>query len=181
MASAVMPGVPMRVVDARRSSRAVDASEAAGVALLSEIHGERRMAMWIGPDEATEIALALERVVPPRPGPYEFRAALLEGAGSGLREVRISKLQGALFYAQAVLDNGAVVDARPSDVLTLALVLDAPIYVDAEVLERLGGGSGDRQDAPADWMSYERASEIADAFRAFYAEQRVIRRKDLTE
>jgi bifunctional DNase/RNase len=179
MTGAVMNGVPMRVVDARRSGRSVVDSEAAGVVLLSEIHGERRMAIWIGPDEATEIALALEHVLLPRPGPYEFTAALLAGAGSGLREVRVSELRGALFYAQAVLDNGAVIDARPSDALTLALLLDVPIRVDEAVLSKLGSGDSELRDAPADWASYENASQIADAFRAIYAEQRILRREDL--
>ncbi len=168
MTAAVTHGVPMRVVDARRPGRSPQASESPGVVLLSEIGGERRLAIWIGPDEATEIALALEHVEAPRPGPYEFTAALLEGAGGTLREVRVSQLRGSLFYAQAVLENGTVIDARPSDALTLALVLNAPISVDEEILAQLGGGKSDLPH-PANWASYENASTIAEDFRAFYA------------
>lgn len=178
MTGVVTQDVPMRVVDARRSGPSVDPAEAVGVTLLDEIHGDRRLAIWIGPDEATEIALALKRVASPRPGPSDFAAALLTGAGSGLRKVRVSGLRGALFYAQAELDNGAVIDARPSDVLTLALVLDAPVYVDEEVLEKAVDDRASGAEPPA-WASYQDASQLAEAFKAFYAEQRALRRDDL--
>ncbi len=50
--------------------------------------------------------------------------------------MRIIKLTDSTFYAQAVLADGAIVDARPSDALTLALVTNAPIHVAAAVLEQ---------------------------------------------
>jgi bifunctional DNase/RNase len=40
---------------------------------------------------------------------YQFAAALLRSSGTGLREVRITRLTDGVFYAQAELSNGAPV------------------------------------------------------------------------
>ena len=126
--------IPMRVAELRRTS-----GERSGVerhiVFLEDDRG-RRLPIWIGPAEATAIALILEGVELPRPGAYQFAATLLAGAGARLREVRISALTRSTFYAEATLDNGAVVDARPSDALALALVTGVPIRADAEVLRQ---------------------------------------------
>jgi uncharacterized protein len=122
--------VPMRVADVRRA-----AGGARHVVVLEEEAGERRLPIWIGPPEATAIAALLERIELPRPGPHHFAAALIQAAGATVREVRISRLADAVFYADVVLGDGAIVDARPSDAIALALTTDAPVRVDAAVLE----------------------------------------------
>jgi uncharacterized protein len=66
---------------------------------------------------------------------YQFAAALLAAAGSGVREIRITSYIDGVFYAQAVLTNGAVVDARPSDAVNLAAITGAPVYVASELLD----------------------------------------------
>jgi bifunctional DNase/RNase len=80
------------------------------------------------------MAVILEDVQLPRPGVYQFAAALLTGAGTRLREVRVTELTSSIFYAQAILSDGTSIDARPSDALTLALVSGVPIYVADGVL-----------------------------------------------
>ena len=96
----------------------------------------RRLPIWIGPAEATAMALILEKVQLPRPSVYQFAASLLAGAGAHLREVRVTELTESTFYAQAILSDDTTIDARPSDAITLALVTDIPIYVAAGVLTR---------------------------------------------
>jgi bifunctional DNase/RNase len=67
-----------------------------------------------------------------------FMAALLEGLGGQLREVRINKLVAETFYAAVTITGPAGVvtlDARPSDALNLALLAHAPIRVESAVLE----------------------------------------------
>ena len=56
--------------------------------------------------------------------------------------MRISRLTDATFYALAVLEDGAEVDARPSDALTLALLTGAPILVEEAVLETAARHAG---------------------------------------
>jgi hypothetical protein len=52
------------------------------------------------------------------------------------RDGREESLTDDVFYAQAVLASGTVVDGRPGDALNLAAVSDAPVYVAAGLLER---------------------------------------------
>ncbi len=136
--------IPMRIAELRRN-QATEPGVERHILFLEDDQG-RRLPIWIGPAEATAMALVLEQVQLPRPGVYQFAASLLAGAGGQLREVRVTELTESTFYAQAVLTDDTSVDARPSDALTLALVTEAPIYVAAVVLERAQETSADRSD-----------------------------------
>jgi RNA polymerase sigma factor (sigma-70 family) len=129
--------VRMRVAEVRRQPATQDGPEKT-VVLLDEEAGERRLAIWIGPAEATSLAFALHGVEVHRPMFYQFASALLRATGGRLVEARVTRLDEGTFYAVAVLDGPAgarEVDARPSDALNLALLAGAPIRVDLEVLE----------------------------------------------
>ena len=116
--------------------------------MLTETGGDRRMCIGVGRAEATALALSLSGVEFPRPQTYQFTAALLAASGDRLREVRITSLTDEVFYAQAVLASGTVVDARPSDAINLAAVSDAPVYMAAELLERFAEADGGFPDPP---------------------------------
>jgi RNA polymerase sigma factor (sigma-70 family) len=122
--------IPMRVTDV-----VMETSPDKHIVILSEVDGERQLPIWIGRPEATSLALSLENVELPRPTAYHFTAALLDATGDRLREVRITQLTNGVFYAQAVLETGATIDARPSDALNLALLTEVLIHVDREVLD----------------------------------------------
>lgn len=128
--------VEMRVRDVRRY-RSASSGEVVHVVLLESIDDVRVMPIWMGEFEATAIALHLEGVAPPRPLTYAFAAGLLEATGGRLREVRINRIEGETFYAEAVVegsDGVVTIDARPSDALNLALLAGAPIRVDPAIL-----------------------------------------------
>lgn len=93
--------------------------------------------IWIGPNEAAAIAMALQGVSAPRPLTHDLFVATLGQLGRPLREVRITKLADGVFYGELVLDE-VVVDARPSDAIALALRVGAPILVAEEVLAEAG-------------------------------------------
>jgi bifunctional DNase/RNase len=104
-------------------------------ALTAERGGDRRLPIWIGPAEATALALTLESVEMPRPFPYKLAAGLVQAAGSQITEVRITRLLESVFYACVMVQGPGgrqEVDARPSDAVNLALACGAPI--------RLNGG-----------------------------------------
>jgi bifunctional DNase/RNase len=119
------------------------------IVYLEDDAGSRRLPIWIGQAEAIALAVALEDVELPRPWTHQLTAALLLAAGGKLREVRIVELTDSVFYAQIILSDGAEVDARPSDALTLAVHLGAPIYVDQAVLEQ-SDGIAERERSEAD-------------------------------
>jgi uncharacterized protein len=140
--------VPMHVADVRRA-----AAGARHVLLLEEDEGGdgRTLPIWVGPPEASAIAGLLERVELPRPGPYDFAAALLGATNTTVREVRISRLADAVFYADVVLADGTAIDARPSDAIALALTAQAPLLVEAGVLAQTAEQAGTYADEIAEF------------------------------
>jgi RNA polymerase sigma factor (sigma-70 family) len=110
------------------------------VVLLAERGGDRTLPIWIGPAEASVLALALESVETPRPFPYKLAAGLVEAAGAQITEVRITRLVDAIFYACVLVQGPASggpreVDARPSDAVNLALASGVPIRVNRELFD----------------------------------------------
>jgi RNA polymerase sigma factor (sigma-70 family) len=123
------------------------------VMVLTERDGPRRLPIWIGPVEATVLALSLQAVEMPRPMTYQMAAGLLDACGSRVSEVRITRLAGEIFYAVVVVDGPAgrrEVDARPSDAINLALVAGAPILADRALLDDPRAGRREEwQDLPS--------------------------------
>jgi bifunctional DNase/RNase len=109
----------------------------APIVLVRPVDGGVLLPIWIGPNEAAAIAMAQQGVVAPRPLTHDLFIATLLHAESPLRSVRIVRLEDGVFYAELVLDSGAV-DARPSDAIALALRAAAPIFVADEVLAEAG-------------------------------------------
>jgi RNA polymerase sigma factor (sigma-70 family) len=127
--------IEMSVTDVRRVEKD---GESHHVLVLGDAAGERRLPLWIGPAEASFIALRLERIDSPRPMTASLAANLVTAAGGRLQEVRVERLESEVFYAVVVVegaDGRREVDARPSDAISLALLTGCPIRVRAEVLE----------------------------------------------
>jgi RNA polymerase sigma factor (sigma-70 family) len=136
MAATTTGPVAMRVTEVRRQPGEAERPEKVAI-LLDEEAGERRLCIWVGGFEATQIAFALEGTELPRPMAYQFMSSLLEATGGRLAEARVTRLDDGTFYGVAVVDGPAgtrEVDARPSDILNLALLTGAPVLVDPAVL-----------------------------------------------
>jgi RNA polymerase sigma factor (sigma-70 family) len=124
--------VDVIVADVRRKGEA-DPGPCPHVAVLKESAGERTLPIWMLEREAVSLARSLEGTEMPRPMTYQFAAGLVAASGATVREVRVSRVAGSTFYAEAVVEAGGrvkTVDCRPSDALNLALVAGAPIRVD---------------------------------------------------
>jgi RNA polymerase sigma factor (sigma-70 family) len=135
------------------------------VMVLASADGQR-LPIWVGPFEATALALTLEAVETPRPLTYQLAAGLLGAAGAEAAETRITRLDGGTYYAVVIVDGPAgrrEVDARPSDAVTLAAILNAPIRVDA----RLFAEASDTECPDVPWRSFPAATAelAADAER----------------
>jgi RNA polymerase sigma factor (sigma-70 family) len=128
--------VTMRVTEVRRQPGEGERPEKTAI-LLREEAGERRLCIWVGAFEGLQVAFALEGTELPRPMAYQFMTSLLEATGGRLAEARVTRLDDGTFYGVAVVEGPAgtrEVDARPSDILNLALLAGAPIRVDPGVL-----------------------------------------------
>jgi RNA polymerase sigma factor (sigma-70 family) len=163
--------IEMRVADVR-DTRAGTLRDS-HVVLLQERDGARELPIWIGAAEGTALALALGDVELPRPGTYQLVGELVRAAGTSVSEVRIVRLADMVFYAQVVLADGAIVDARPSDALNLALVTGVPILVEEDVLARAAETEGRLSEELAAVRASSRdAAALAEEGRALLAEQR---------
>ncbi len=166
--------VDASVVEIRRGEGA-DPTRRPHVVLLKEQGGDRQIPIWIGPAEATALALNLETVEMPRPMTYQLASSLLEAAGSGVSEVRITRLAEDTFYAVVLVtspEGPGEVDARPSDALNLAIVANAPIKVEARLLDEL------KADDQPDWRDYRTgSSELASEVLKRHEEMKAERQK----
>jgi bifunctional DNase/RNase len=122
------------------------------VVILKEAQRERFLPIWIGPWEASSIAMRLQGQSPERPLTHDLFASALEELGVTVVRVIISELESETYHARLVLDHAGrtiEVDARPSDAIALAVRTDSPIFAAAAVLETagLGAESGITDDA----------------------------------
>jgi hypothetical protein len=115
--------------------------------LLKDERSELFLPILVGSFEAQSIALAIEVVDTPRPLTHDLICDLITKVDGKLLAVNISKLNDGVFYASLKLsgDNFGTktIDARPSDAISIALRLNAQIYVTAEVIEEAGVGEDD--------------------------------------
>ena len=116
------------------------------IVLLREVEGDRYLPIWIGAAEATAIAYVQQGVVPPRPLTHDLLKDVVGAVGRTLGEVRITRLEDGVFYAELDLGDGAVVSARPSDAIAVALRTGSPIFVEDGVLDEAGVAIPDEEE-----------------------------------
>ncbi|MEO8572197.1 MAG: bifunctional nuclease family protein [Chloroflexota bacterium] len=117
------------------------------VVILKEAARERYLPIWIGPWEASAIAMKLQGLTPERPLTHDLFATTLEELGAQIDRVVISDLSDETFHARIVLERDGrtvEIDARPSDALALAVRAGVRIFAVDAVLEQaaLGGDGG---------------------------------------
>jgi len=110
--------------------------------VLEELSGDRQLAIAIGQPEAFNLAAHLGGIAWRRPMTYQFVAAVVQALGGRVRQVRIDRVVEETYIATVEVDGPPgvqPVDARPSDALNLATLVQAPIFVAPEVLQEGGG------------------------------------------
>lgn len=149
------------------------------VVILKETERDRYLPIWIGPWEASAIAMKLQGLAPDRPLTHDLFAAALEGLGARVDRVIISSLAEETFHARLLLEQDGrtvEVDARPSDSLALAVRAGGRIFVVESVLDQaaLGadGGVGDDEGEGTAGIALESTGEQIvdprlDVFRDF--------------
>lgn len=108
------------------------------ILMLHEPDSQRQIPIFIGRHEAQGILLAQNRVETRRPLTHQVLGQILDLYGLSLTRVTIDRVLDGIFFATLHLTDGfnpKTVDCRPSDAVTLALLTDAPIFVDDNVLE----------------------------------------------
>jgi len=120
------------------SSLGLDEMSSTPVVILREKDGERLLPIWIGPGEASAIAMELAGVNFARPLTHDLFTTVVRGLGSSLVRVLITKVVENTYYASLVFHREGEfisIDSRPSDSIALALRAEAPIFADESLLE----------------------------------------------
>lgn len=135
------------------------------VVILQEEAGERTLPIWIGASEANAIALELQGVRPERPLTHDLMKLLVSGLGGELKRVVIAALRENTYLAQLLIYRGTEVfevDARPSDSIALALRMNAPIFLNEELLQRDATGESPAPQPGSDPDALKRFLEKLD-------------------
>lgn len=135
----------------------------APVVLLREQSGDRVLPIYIGPEEAKAIALAIEGVPVPRPMTHDLLRDTISALGAAVISVTVTELRDRTFYAELELriaDRAVRVSSRPSDAIALAVRVNAPIYASEEVLDEAAAPAVEESEP-------EEQEEIVDQFREF--------------
>lgn len=128
--------IPLEVVGVR-----VELPSNQPIVLLRERDGARYLPIWIGANEATAIATALEGVEPPRPLTHDLMRTVIDAVGALAVRVVITEMRDSVFYADLSLDASGKeieVSSRPSDAIALAVRTGTPIFAHPSVLEEAG-------------------------------------------
>jgi uncharacterized protein len=103
------------------------------IVVLKDVGGESVLPIWVGVYEANAIALEMEKVSTPRPMTHDLIKNVLTGLEAQVHKVVVTELREDTFYA----------------VISLALRVDCPIFVDEVVLKnsKQAGNMSDRVTA----------------------------------
>jgi hypothetical protein len=127
-----------KMIEVKVQSLGLDRTSNTPVVILQESGGNRVLPIWIGPGEASAIAMELAGMKFSRPLTHDLFAAVIMGLGGTLQRVMITKVVENTYYAELIIQRGTElisVDARPSDSIAVALRMAASIYTTDELLE----------------------------------------------
>ena len=111
------------------------------VMILKERDGNRKIMVAIGANEAQAIAFALKGIATKRPITHDLFRSLANALGATMKCAMIGKISDGTFYSQLLYQQGDAIcqiDSRTSDAVAIALRAGAPIYIDEELLNRVG-------------------------------------------
>ena len=116
---------------------AIDAGTRNPVILLRDSLQRRQLPIFISPEQSRAIRAVLEGERTTRPMTHDLIVNMLSAWDMSLQRVVIHALRDNTFYAVMTVGKGEKkkeIDARPSDAISVALRVNAPIWVMEEVI-----------------------------------------------
>lgn len=126
------------LVEVKVQSLGLDRSTNTPVVILQEVDGERVLPIWIGPGEASAIAMQMAEMQFARPLTHDLLVSVLKGLGGQVRKVLITRVEKSTYYAELIVQRDGHVfslDARPSDSIAVALRVGSKIWAQDALLE----------------------------------------------
>lgn len=117
---------------------ALDTRTGSPIVVLHDKENRKALPIWIGSAEASAIIRKIENLTVARPMTHDLIINLIEKTGYELEKIEINDVEKDTYYATLFLtdkDGKTVeVDSRPSDAIAIAIRVDAPIFVTANVI-----------------------------------------------
>ena len=116
---------------------ALDTRTGSPIVVLNDKDNRRALPIWIGSAEASAIVRKIENLAVARPMTHDLFIGFIKQTGYELEKVEIDDVEKDTYFATIVLskvDEIIEIDARPSDAIAIAIRVDAPIFVSANVL-----------------------------------------------
>ena len=132
------------------------------IIILRDEEEKRSLPIWVGIFEANAIALELEKIPTARPMTHDLIKNILESVEAKVEKIVVNDLRDNTFFALIHLRLGEeeiTVDSRPSDAIALALRVNAPIFVDEDVVRRaksveVAPKESDDQEKLKEWLEH---------------------------
>lgn len=117
---------------------ALDTRTGSPIVVLHDKENRKALPIWIGSAEASSIIRKIENLTVARPMTHDLIINIIEKVGYTLDRVEINDVEKDTYYATLFLadkdGNTVEIDSRPSDAIAIAIRVDAPIFVTANVI-----------------------------------------------
>ena len=117
---------------------ALDTRTGSPIVVLHDKDNRKALPIWIGSAEASAIIRKIENLKVARPMTHDLIINIIEKTGYTLDRVEINDVEKETYFATLFLkdenDNFIEIDSRQSDAIAIAIRVDAPIFVTANVL-----------------------------------------------
>jgi bifunctional DNase/RNase len=131
-------GVSVMLIQMKVEGLLFDPRSGMYILLLQQVDGNETLPIWIGKPEADAIALALGKVLTPRPLTHDLIKNIFDGFNVKVTRIVITEIVDNTYYALIYANDGVreiAIDSRPSDAVAVALRVNAPIFVEEGVLD----------------------------------------------
>ena len=125
------------MIEMKVAGIAIDGGTRNPVILLRDSSQRRQLPIFISPEQSRAIRSVLEGEKSLRPMTHDLIVSIMAAWKMKLQRVVIHALRDNTFYAVMTVGNGKEkkeIDARPSDAISVALRVNAPIWVMEEVI-----------------------------------------------
>jgi len=126
-------------IEMRIKGLVIDPISKMPIVVLEEMEGDRMLPIWIGVFEANAISLKMENIATPRPMTHDLFKNFFQQFCAEIQKIVVTDVKDNTFYANIHCrsDNrDFIIDSRPSDAIALSLRLEAPIFVNEEVIQK---------------------------------------------
>lgn len=126
------------MIEMRVMGIALDTRTGSPIVVLHDKDNRKALPIWIGSAEASAIIRKIENLQVLRPMTHDLIINIIEKTGFKLEKAEIDDVEKDTYFAALVLtkegEEDVRIDCRPSDAIAIAIRVDVPIFVAANVL-----------------------------------------------